>query len=314
MTQVASQGAARVLYQVDAFTRVPFTGNPAGVVLDAEGMSDEEMQSVARELGNSETAFVFPPDANDHDLVVRFFTPTTEVGACGHATVAAHFARTLEHDLKGANLIQKTGSGLLQRVTAERTNGRISISLEQGEASFGTELTSRQVDQLLRALQRKARDLAESSPVQIVATAASSVVVELKRRADVDELVPDVGELLALNQEIGPHSFFVFSRDTGGEQAVLTWSRMFAPAAGIPEDPVTGNGHGALGAYLVRHSLAQLSGGRLTFTGRQGFAIGRPGDVTVDVTAQDDGRLLVTIGGEATVAFRAIVHVGNHLR
>src|SRR5690348_7747486 len=78
------------IFQVDAFTRTAFTGNPAGVVLDAERLRDAEMQSIARELNNGDTAFVLPPAAPDHDLVVRFFTPRKEAPFVGHATLAAH--------------------------------------------------------------------------------------------------------------------------------------------------------------------------------------------------------------------------------
>lgn len=77
------------IYQVDSFTRKKFSGNPAGVVLDADGLSEAQMQAIARELNNSETAFVLAPEADDHDVRVRFFTPTTEVPSCGHATIAA---------------------------------------------------------------------------------------------------------------------------------------------------------------------------------------------------------------------------------
>ena len=89
----------RILYQIDAFTTTPFAGNPAGVVLAAEGMTDAEMLAVARELNNSETAFVLPADGSDHDVRVRFFTPTTEVPTCGHATIGAHYARAIEYGL-----------------------------------------------------------------------------------------------------------------------------------------------------------------------------------------------------------------------
>ncbi|MFC9120465.1 PhzF family phenazine biosynthesis isomerase [Streptomyces sp. NPDC057067] len=87
----------QVLYQIDAFSPAPFQGNPAGVVLSAEGLTEAQMQAVARELNNSETAFVLPPEGADHDVRVRFFTPTTEVPTCGHATVAAHYARAVEY-------------------------------------------------------------------------------------------------------------------------------------------------------------------------------------------------------------------------
>ena len=76
------------IYQVDSFTRDRFHGNPAGVVPDAKGLTDEQMLRIARELNNSETAFMFETDSPDYDIEVRFFTPTTEVPICGHATIA----------------------------------------------------------------------------------------------------------------------------------------------------------------------------------------------------------------------------------
>ncbi|GAA3586704.1 PhzF family isomerase [Nonomuraea rosea] len=297
----------RILYQVDAFTRTPFTGNAAGVVLTAQGMTDAEMLAVARELNNSETAFVLPPDGSDHDVRVRFFTPTTEVPTCGHATVGAHFARAVEYDLPSCSLVQKTGTGLLQRVEVHRDGDRVRIGMHQGVAGFGAELDRHQVDRLLRGLGAGAGDLADNGPVQVVSTGHSKVLVELRDRTAVDALKPNPAALMELSHEVGSNGFFVFSRATG-DAGLLTWSRMFAPAIGITEDPVTGNGHGPLGAYLVWHGIVPAPGGRLTFTGRQGAAMGRPGDIRVHVETQFDGRLLASITGDAATAFRAELH------
>lgn len=79
------------VYHVDAFTSVPFRGNSAGVVLHADGLSEAQMQLIARELRHSETAFLLTSD--DSDVRIRYFTPTVEVPICGHATVAAHYVR-----------------------------------------------------------------------------------------------------------------------------------------------------------------------------------------------------------------------------
>ncbi|MEV8022245.1 PhzF family phenazine biosynthesis isomerase [Streptomyces sp. NPDC086554] len=304
----------RILHQVDSFTRTPFTGNPAGVVLDADGMTDADMLAVARELNNSETAFVMPPDGADHDVRVRFFTPTTEVPTCGHATVGAHFARAVGYGLPSGSLVQKTGGGLRQRVEILRDGDgdgdgdRVRIGMHQGAVDFGPELDGSQMDRLLRALGAKSGDLADIVPVQIVSTGHSKVVVELRDRAVVDGLRPDPAALTALSREIGSNGWFVFTRATG-EAELLTWARMFAPAIGIAEDPVTGNGHGPLGAYLVHHGIVPAPGGRLEFTGRQGVAMGRPGEVGVRVDtgsgSRQGGELLVSITGDATTAFRA---------
>ena len=86
------RNAGREIWRVNAFTERPFAGNPAGVVPQAEGLSDEQMQAIAAELNDvSETAFILNPDEDDADLRLRFFTSTTEVDLCGHATVAALF-------------------------------------------------------------------------------------------------------------------------------------------------------------------------------------------------------------------------------
>ncbi|GGR41286.1 PhzF family phenazine biosynthesis isomerase [Streptomyces roseolus] len=292
-----------ILYQVDAFTPTPFRGNPAGVVLGADHLADAQMLAVARELNNSETAFVLRADAPDHDVRVRFFTPTTEVPTCGHATVATHFARALEYGLPSGTLVQKTGTGLRQRVRVDRDGDRVRIRMHQGTAVFGPELDGPQVGQLLRALGAAPGDVAEDGPVQVVSTGHAKVLLALRDRAAVDALRPDPAALTSLGRALGTHGFFVFTRATG-DARLLTWSRMFAPAIGIPEDPVTGNGHGPLGAYLLRHGIVPAPDGRLSFTGRQGAAMGRPGDVRVDVATTASGAPDVSISGTAATVFR----------
>ena len=86
------------VHQVDAFTREPFTGNPTSVVLNADALSEAQMLAIARELNNAETAFVLSADADDHTVRARFFTPRSEAGFVGHATVAAQYVLSRRHD------------------------------------------------------------------------------------------------------------------------------------------------------------------------------------------------------------------------
>ncbi len=125
------------LYQIDSFTRERFHGNPAGVVPNADGLTEEQMQRIAREMNNSETAFIFSSASPDYDVEVRFFTPTTEVPLCGHATVAAHYVRAIEGVAVSGQVLQKTKAGILP-VDIIREDSDYSIIMTQGTPEVGT--------------------------------------------------------------------------------------------------------------------------------------------------------------------------------
>lgn len=294
------------VYQVDAFTRTRFTGNPAGVVANADGLDESQMQAIARELNNSETAFIFPPKAADHDVHVRFFTPTTEVPVCSHATIAAHYVRALESRAGPCSVRQLTGAGVL-RVEIEPTDGGdFGIWMHQKPPVFGSVLTRETRRALVAALHIDESMLGEG-PIQIVSTGHSKVMVPLRDRTLLDQLAPDLSALASLSRDIGCNGYHVFTLADPAPE-MLAHARMFAPAIGIPEDPVTGNGNGPLGAYLVAHRLVPLADEEILLTCRmtQGEAMGRPGRIAVEVRG-DPGTCIpqaVRIRGDAVVAFR----------
>lgn len=289
------------LYQVDAFTTVQFQGNPAGVVANADGLSVEQMQAIARELNNSETAFILSPDAADHEVRVRFLTPTTEVPSCGHATVAAHYVRALENSMSSAVVVQKIGAGILP-VEIIKQDGDYSIMMTQGEIEFGEPFDSETADETLGGLGLTRSMLDERCPIQIVSTGHSKVIVAISSRQTLDSLQPDLSRLADLSRRIGCNGYFVFTLDNA-EPGVLAHGRMFAPAIGIPEDPVTGNANGPLGAYLIRHGLASARNGEFVFRARQGEALGRPGIVEVRVDAEGSIPKRVRVAGRAVIVF-----------
>lgn len=237
------------LYQVDSFTKEKFTGNPAGVVTNAQGLSDNEMQKIARELNNSETAFIFPSTNDSYDVEVRFFTPTAEVPICGHATIAAHYVRSLEKQLDSGVSYQKTGAGILSvECIKEETDYRIVMT--QGEIEFGDILTGEVKDKLLTALGIESDDLIPQAPIQIVSTGHSKVMIGIKSLEQLNGLKPNHEMLSALSQEIKCNGYYVFV--LGEEEDILVHGRLFAPAIGINEDPVTGN------AVIVFQSTLEL--------------------------------------------------------
>ncbi|KZL88637.1 PhzF family isomerase [Clostridium magnum] len=291
------------LYQIDSFTKEKFTGNPAGVITNADGLTDDEMQRIARELNNSETAFIFSSNSNEYDAHVRFFTPTNEVPICGHATIAAHYARAIENGLGTSRVYHKTGAGILP-VDIVKENGDYKIVMTQGKIEFGDIIDSINKEELLAALNIKNSDLLENYEIQIVSTGHSKVMVGIKSIATLNTLQPDYNALSKLSETIKCNGYYVFTVNSK-DSDILIHGRMFAPAIGINEDPVTGNANGPLGAYLVHHKLVKQNNSLFSFKAKQGEAIGRPGIIEVEVKIEDEKPIQVKVSGNAVIIFKS---------
>lgn len=295
------------IYQVDSFTNELFRGNPAGVVPNADGLTDEQMQNIARELNNSETAFILKPTENDHEVWVRFFTPTIEVPSCGHATIAAHYIRSIENNYESCTVIQKIGAGILP-VEIIKEKGDYKIVMTQGKIVFEDPLNPEINNKIYEALHLGDNDIDEKCPMQIVSTGHSKVLIGIKSQKTLDSLKPNMDALSRISKEIKCNGYFVFTFDTN-EYGVLTKGRIFAPAIGINEDPVTGNANGPLGAYLIRHKLITTNMKTFSFIGKQGEAINRTGLVEVEVEIENDLPIKVKVGGKAKVVFRTEIEI-----
>ncbi len=299
---LVSMGKEYRIYQIDSFTKERLSGNPAGVVTNAEGLTEPLMRKIARELNNSETAFIFPASDDTHDVHVRFFTPLKEVPICGHATIAAHYARAMENGLKTGRVLQKTGVGILP-VDILRTGDDYKIIMTQGEISIGGPLDQRYRKRLLEALRITEQDVRDDCPVAIVSTGHSKVMVGINDLELLHGLRPNLTELSDLSGLIGCSGYYVFTLHPG--ETPLVHGRMFAPAIGINEDPVTGNANGPLGAYLVHFGWADAKGDEFSFEAVQGEAIGRTGRMQVQVKVANGEPSEVRIIGDAVIAFFA---------
>ncbi|PJI08588.1 MULTISPECIES: PhzF family isomerase [Clostridium] len=292
------------LYQIDSFTKKKFSGNPAGVITNADGLNECEMQKVARELNNSETAFVFSSNSSEYDVHVRFFTPTSEVPICGHATIAAHYARAVENKFKSLRVYQKTGAGVLP-VDIIKENGDYKIVMTQGKVEFGSVIEGINKEKLLRALNIKNSDLMENYQIQIVSTGHSKVMVGIKSIETLNAISPNYDALSKLSDIIKCNGYYVFTVDPNEEDNILIHGRMFAPAIGIKEDPVTGNANGPLGAYLVYYNLVNHDNSVFKFKAKQGEAIGREGIIEVEVKIENKKPVCVKVSGNALIVFKS---------
>lgn len=297
-----------IVYQIDSFTKEKFKGNPAGVVLNAENLTAEEMQLIARELNNSETAFVLKPDQNDHfDYHVRYFTPTTEVPICGHATIGSLYAKAIEDQLDSCTIKINTQVGILPIDILKKNNDYL-ITMTQGSFSLELPFDLSTTQKIMEALGLKMEDLNLQCPVQIASTGHSKVMIGINSRTQLNTLTPDFGALLNLSKEINCNGYFVFTFDSD-DKDILTYGRMFAPAIGIQEDPVTGNANGPLGGYLIQNKIVKVSDETFEFTGRQGETINRIGQMKVEVTIQNHIPELIRITGNAVSVFRTVMQV-----
>jgi PhzF family phenazine biosynthesis protein len=294
------------VFQVDAFTSQRFRGNPAGVVLDAEYLSADEMQAIARELNNGDTAFVLPPDGDDHDLRVRFFTPRREAAFVGHATIAVHAVRATLALAPCPRQKQQSGIVEVDSISGARPP---RIANHQAPPTLKRMLDDAELSSVLTALSLTGSDLDARCVPTIAGENSTRVLLGLKQGAILARVQPDFARLSSLSAQLDAPGYFLFSL-LPAVPDVFTEARMFCPALGIPEDPVSGNAHALLGSYLVHHELIDLphdstSGATIEFTGAQGHHLGRSGRVTVALNLRGKQLESVTIIGEAVIVFSA---------
>jgi len=290
------------LFHVDAFTRTRFCGNPARVVLNADHLTDEQMQVIATEL-NGETAFVLSAEANDHDLQTRFFTPHHEVPFVGHVTVATHYVLA-KHGLRGGGVVRQRSNAGIAEVAAEQVDGDYRITLSISPPSLGPVIPDHHRAQIMDALGLSSPYMREECPLQILTKGGSRLLIGLRSTELLSSLRPNMEELARLTPHIGAEGYFVFAIDDDAK-SLTPVSRMFCPAIGIPEDPVSGNAHGMLGTYLVAHDIVATDKGVMKFRGYQGESVKRPGMVDVEVSSTGAVAQSVRISGDAVILYEA---------
>ena len=275
--------------QVDAFTARPLLGNPVAVVLDADQLTADEMQRIASWTNLSETTFVLRPTVAEPAYRLRIFTPGHELPFAGHPTIGSCHA-VLESGIVDApqgRLVQECGAGNLRlRVEGEPADRWIYV--EAPAASFEgahAELTP----SVSAAL---GRPVAIGPAPTAFRNGPCWLFVRFESAGDVAALRPDLSAVATLSRQYSLTGIAAFAFTGGGEFAVHI--RCFAPASGVPEDPITGSANAALPAYLARHALLERTGRE--FTATQGTEMGRDGRVRVRVLDDAGG---AEIGGQA---------------
>ncbi|MFC7027547.1 PhzF family phenazine biosynthesis protein [Halomicroarcula sp. GCM10025324] len=281
---------------VDAFADEPMAGNPAGVVPDAEGLSDDQLQAIAGELGASETAFVLSSD--DADRRLRFFTPEREVELCGHATIAAYAALFERGAFDAGESTMETERGVLD--VECKLDG--TVWMEQDDAEV--EVVDCSLDEVAAALgvdDATLRDIGADLPLAVGDTGFPWLLVPVNYFEHLSTAEPDMAAIEALCAQVDAQGLYAFTFDTISGQSTLH-GRAFAPGAGVPEDPVTGTAAGACAAHVRRQGVLDETIEQVVV--EQGHFLDRPGTVTVDTDGHEvwvGGRAVTTLDGTLTV-------------
>ncbi len=303
--------------QLDVFTDHAFSGNPLAVFPEAEGLSDEVMLQIAREMNLSETVFVLNSENPDVLRRLRIFTPTREIPFAGHPVVGTWNALARE----GVVPVPEGGTGW-QRIHHEVGIGVLPVDIEfrdgqplqvvmtQGKFEILDEIDDgHDQAEIARALGLAREDLDEGLPIQVITTGLSCMAVPIRSLADLRSCRVNAALLAEIYTRRGATGCHAFTRETIEIGASRAHARFFAPADNIAEDPATGSACGALGAYLIHHDALSLEpeDGRYKFVIEQGDFIHRPSRINLDVKGGAQAVEEVKVGGPSVLVAKGEV-------
>jgi trans-2,3-dihydro-3-hydroxyanthranilate isomerase len=291
---MTTQTRRLALAQWDVFSSKPLEGNSLAVFSDGRGLSDAEMQAIAREMNLSETTFILPRGTEverEHGVRVRIFTVQEELPFAGHPTLGTAFA------LRG-------NSGTSE-ITLELNVGKVPVRFEDSpEPAFG-EMTQvdpefggeHDRDAVAQATGLRPDDFDASLPIQTVSTGLPYAITPLKSLAVMQNLRLDLNRAATYLETSGTKFFYFVTRETVDREAGLHSRMLFYNG----EDPATGSAAGCAAAWMVEHGVAKSEERVLI---EQGVEMGRPSRIFVRASRRDNRVVNVRVGGNAIEVMR----------
>ncbi|MDY0236018.1 MAG: PhzF family phenazine biosynthesis protein [Gudongella sp.] len=292
------------IFQVDAFSKVPFGGNPAGVVTNSKKLNDKQMQRIANEMNLSETAFI--NQMEDGYFKIRYFTPLLEVDLCGHATIASIYT------LASEGFITPIQKGV-KTVIIETKAGKLNVDIEYNNYLPKNIIMAQKTPQslgvpelimdILDAFGLEEADIGIGdkyiSP-EIISTGLPDIIFPIKDKKKLVNMKVDFCKIAEISRKLnvtGVHAFYIKDR-----MSRIAYARNFAPIVGIDEEAATGTANGALIYYLKKNDL--LAEDSLVVS--QGDSMGRPSQINCRIE-NSDGGYSVFVGGEANIVIEGII-------
>jgi trans-2,3-dihydro-3-hydroxyanthranilate isomerase len=293
---------------VDVFTDTRFGGNPLAVFPDATGLTDAQMQAIAREFNFAETTFVLPPADPAHTARVRIFTPAHEMPFAGHPNVGTGFVLASREKTLGDTLIFEEIAGLVQ-VRIQRTGPDVTGA--EIDAPLSLTLADTVPGETVAAcLGLGEDDVREETHAPVVASVGVPfVLAELSSRAALARIEPDIAAFREAARAFpdlgGRFSLFLYVRDES--EPLRLHARMFGPLLGVPEDPATGSANATLAALLT--SLAPGEDVSLAFDVTQGEDMGRPSRILASARKTAAGEVFASVAGGCVPVTRGTLTV-----
>jgi len=277
------------VYTLNSFTKNGKGGNPAGVVLEADALSEGNMKRIANKVGFSETAFV--QKSNKADFKVRFFTPNAEVDLCGHATIATFFLLENSGVIHKGKYTQETKAGILDIDVM----GNGTVFMSQNPPQFFEEISKKEIAECLKISEEQ---LIPKLPAQIVSTGLREIMVPIKNLETLLSIEADFDKILDLSKKYRVVGLHVFSLET--KLGSTAQCRNFAPLYDVPEESATGTATGALSSYLFKHhKITEEQANNLVF--EQGYSMNKPSEILAKLRIENNEIKGVQVGGTATI-------------
>ena len=297
------------VYIVNAFTTCGKGGNGAGVVIDSDTLTSFEMQEISNKVGLSETAFVIKSQSPGYDYEVKFFTPTTEVDLCGHATIATFYTLAslglIKHNNNTIKLKQKTLAGILEVELVFKEDKIETVLMTQAEPKFL--FTVEDLEPLCKVLNitkdSVGLDGYKVKPMA-VSTGLSDIILPVRSLESLKSIKPDFKALADYSNCFNLIGVHAFSLETEKEDSTVS-TRNFGPAAGIDEESATGTSNGALAAYLVKNRVISLTE-HTKILCEQGYYMNNPSEIIAKPEGTLDN-LVIKVGGSATIIEKKVV-------
>jgi len=290
----------------DVFTERQFGGNQLAVFIDGRGLDSRTMQDLAREMNFSETTFLLPPEQGG-DYRVRIFTPATELPFAGHPIVGTAFVIFADR--------LKPGNRDSISITLETVVGLLPVDVSLGDGRSGHATMTQPIpkviggfddlERLAKALSLESSDIASTGlPVEAINNGIAVLIVPVGSLAAVEKIKIDSGAIASIAREAGVVTVMAFTTETVQSESTAH-CRVYAPGAGVGEDPATGSANGPLGFYMVRHGLVEPAPINRIIS-EQGFEMNRPSILHIEVASDPETRDVrgVRVGGGVVLSGR----------